>query len=234
VIEIDERSQRGDCHAKEEEKEKATVLAVVTKHRLYIETTIISDWLLVETTPKKQRNTLSIEVRSSHSLISFLLQRNNDEVLPYTSYWAIFESVGVIKRTNIEVWLVHDGIPTKFYHELKDDEKYKLRDNQIEKIKDLIGKLVTERRRNKPLKMLAEQSDINTALFLILDKDLEAPDSFHVGIALSYGCDFFVTKDHHYQKCQEYFKDKHMQIVKPQALIKILRDEGFVILSCSS
>ena len=209
-------------------------MALVTKHRVYIETTIISDWLLVETSRRNQRNLLGSEVRASHELISFLLQRDNDVILPFTSYWAIFESVGVIKRTNIELWLVYDGIPTKFYHELKDNENYKLQDFQIKKIKDLIHKLTTEGKKNKPLKLLVEQSDINTALFLILNKDLEAPDSFHVGIALSYGCDFFVTKDHHYQKCQEYFKDKHMQIVKPQALIKILKGEGFVIPSYSS
>jgi len=188
--------------------------------------------MLVETSSKNLRSRLSPEVRSSHELISFLLQRDNDVILPFTSYWAIFESVGVIKRTNIEVWLVYDGIPANFYHELRNDENYKLQDFQIKKIKSLVRKLITEGKKNKPLKLLPEQSDINTGLFLILNKDLEAPDSLHIGIALSCGCDFFVTKDHHYQKCVEYFQDK-MKIVKPQALIKILKSEGFAIPSSS-
>jgi len=208
-------------------------LAVVTKHRIYIETTIIADWLLVETSPKRRRNTLSPEVRSSHELVSFLLHRKDDTILPFTSYWAVFESVDVIKRTNIEVWLVYDGIPTSFYYDLRNDKKYRLRDFQIRKIQSLIHRLTTDEKKNKPLKLLPEQSDIDTGLFLILNENLEAPDSFHIGIALSYGCDFFVTKDSHYRRCAKHFKGK-MLIVKPRRLVKVLKDEGFSISSDSS
>jgi predicted nucleic acid-binding protein len=206
-------------------------LAVVTtKYRVYVETTIISDWLLIETSPKNRVNPLSPEVKASHELVSFLLQRKNDEVLPYTSYWAIFESVGVIKRTNIEVWLVNDGIPTSYYHELRNSKKYRLREFQIKKINALIHRFCLERKNNKPFKIFAEQSDIDTGISLILNQNLEAPDSFHMGIALSYGCDFFVTRDHHYKTCKKSFKEKKikMTIITPWQLIKMLKTEGLI------
>jgi predicted nucleic acid-binding protein len=202
-------------------------LAVLTKHRIYVETTVISDWLLVETFPKNRLKKLSPEVHASHELIKFLLQRKNDEVLPFTSYWAIFESVGVIKRTNIEVWLALDGIPSAFYHEVKNDPKYGLQAYQIKKISKLVHKLVSEEKNSNPIKLLPEQSDIKTGVSLVLDRNLEAPDSFHLGVALSCGCDFFVTKDHHYEVCEKFFKNK-ITILKPLKLIEMLGNEGFI------
>lgn len=206
-------------------------MALVTKFRVYVETTIIADWLLVETVSKRRRNVLSSEVMASHELISFLLRRKDDIILPFTSYWSIFESVGVIKRTNIEVWLVHDGIPTSFYYELRDDKEYRLEDFQIKKIKSLIRSLTIDEKKNKPLKLLPEQSDIDFGLSLILNENLEAPDSFHLGIALSYGCDFFVTKDKHYRRCAKFLSENKIKIMRPQRFIKALKDEGFSIPS---
>jgi predicted nucleic acid-binding protein len=202
-------------------------LAVLTKHRVYVETTIIADWLLVETFPKKRLNKLTPEVRASHELIEFLLQRKNDEILPYTSYWAIFESVGVIKRTNIEVWLALDGIPSVFYHELKNDPKYALQPHQIKKINKLVHKLVSEEKNSNPIKLLPEQSDIKMGVSLILERNLEAPDSFHLGVASSLGCNLFVTKDHHYQTCEKSFRG-NIRILKASELIEMLTKEGFM------
>lgn len=192
-----------------------------------METTIIGDWLLVETFPKNRLKKLTPEVRASHELISFLLQRKNDEILPFTSYWAIFEAVGVIKRSNIETWLVLDGIPSVFYYELKNDPKYSLQPYQIKRISKLIHRLVSEERDSSPLKLLPEQSDIKTGISLILNRNLEAPDSFHLGIALSLGCNFFVTKDHHYDKCVNAFRN-NITILKPTKLIETLANEGFM------
>lgn len=201
-------------------------MAVLTKHRVYVETTIIADWLLVETFPKTRLKKLTPEVHASHELIEFLLKRKDDEILPFTSYWTIFETVGVIKRTNIEVWLALDGLPSAYYRELKDDPKYRLQAYQIKKIAKLVHKLVSEEKNSNPIKLLPEQSDIKTGISLILDRNLEAPDSFHLGVALSLGCDFFVTKDHHYDKCEKVFTK--IRILKPLKLIEVLRKEGYM------
>ena len=183
--------------------------------------------MLVETFPKNSLKKLSSEVLASHELVELFLQRKNDEILPYTSYWAIFESVGVIKRTSIEVWLALDGIPSAFYHELKNDPKYALQAHQIKKISRLIHKLVSEEKNNNPLKLLPEQSDIKTGVSLILERNLEAPDSFHLGVASSCGCNIFLTKDHHYNNCKKFFENK-IQILEPQKLIDILISEGLM------
>jgi len=201
-------------------------LAVLTKHRIYIESTIIGDWLLVETFPKNRLNKLTPEVHASHKLFEFLLQRKNDEILPFTSYWAIFEAVGVIKRSNIETWLVLDGLSSRYYQELKNDPKYRLQPFQIKKINALVNKLVSEGKSSK-IRLLPEQSDIKNGVSLMLERNLEAPDSLHLGIALTCGCNFFVTKDHHYDGCVEPFKDQ-ITILKPTKMIEILINEGFM------
>lgn len=208
---------------------------MVTNYRVYIETTVIADWLLVETTPKTRRGKLSSQVKASHELVEFLLTRKNDDVLPFTSYWAIFEAIGVIKRTNIELWLVYDGVPASFYHELKDKEPYRLEDFQVKKIRALILKLTQGDKHSKAFNLLAEQSSVDHGIALILEKNLEAQDSFHVGVALRYGCEFFVAKDHHYyRRGMKALGNGKMRIMRPSAFVSLLRKRGLFNPSGSS
>ena len=152
---------------------------MVTDFRIYIETTVIADWLLVETATKRQRKKLTERVLTSHELVNFLLQQTDERVQPLTSYWALFEAVDVIKKAYIQTRMVLDGIPTKLYSELKDSNEYRIDAFQRTKITRLIEKLIKKSKRTvTPLEPLTETADIKMGIPLILNKNLEGPDSF--------------------------------------------------------
>ena len=196
--------------------------------RPYIETTIIADWLLVETTRKQKRKVLTGKVFNSHKLLDFLIHGTNEPI--FTSYWALFEATGVIKKSNILVRMVLDGIPANLYPELKEESEYKLENFQIEKIKQLISQLVTPKKNVNALRPVAETADIDNGVSLILSKNLEAPDSFHLGIALSYGCDYFISDDHHYfRKNVTSVSGKKIEIMGAKDFLKELETKGFLI-----
>ena len=162
--------------------------------------------------------------------MNFLLNQTEDHVQSFTSYWALFESVDVIKKANVQARMVLDGVPTKFYSEFKSDE-YRLEDYHITKITRLIDRLIKKSKKTTtPLQLLRETADIETGIPLILRKNLEGPDSFHVGIAVKYGCEYFIAKDRHYfrEKIVDSLEDK-IKMMRPQDFIKILQKEGIAI-----
>ena len=197
----------------------------LVKWRVYVESTVLSDWLLVETTPVKRRDKLSDDVLDSHDFVGMLLKKPPSNLHVYTSYWSLFESVGAVKRANIEVWMVLDGVLTAFYHEVKDLKKYQLRKSQLDKTRRLIHHLVEGMKEQKALELVSEASDIDAVVSLIHERNLEAPDSFHVGIALSHGCDIFLTRDAHYDKVKTFFDREKIEVMTPTELLNRLRFE---------
>jgi hypothetical protein len=206
-------------------------MAVVKKWRVYIESTVLADWLHFESAHKSHRALLSRQVKDSYRLVNYLLEGKSKIAQPFTSYWAIYEALGAFKRTNIELWLVADGIPTSFYNDLKESAKYKLKPSQLPEIKKLIHVLTSGDKSRKGLRPLAEEADIDNGISLILEGNLEAPDSFHVGIALSYGCDMLVTRDHHYFRKGVKASQRGIEILRPSALVWRLQRHGEVLPS---
>ena len=133
----------------------------LVKYRAYIETTVITDWMFLETVPRKNRKNLSQQVLASHELMTYILQGGRDIIDASTSSWAIFEALGAIKRANIQAWMLYDGIPTSYYYERGTLHKYRLRESQVKKINGLLRILWQGDRKNRPIRLLAENSDIN-------------------------------------------------------------------------
>jgi len=126
--------------------------------------------------------------------------------------------------------MVLDGVPTKFYAEFKNDD-YKLEDYHIMKITRLVDRLIKKSSKTKtPLEILRETADIDFGITLILKNNLEGPDSFHVGIAVKYGCEYFIAKDHHYfkEKIVDSLEEK-IKMIRPKDFIKMLQKEGITI-----
>ncbi len=205
---------------------------MVIPFRIYVESSVIADWLLIEASTRRQRKRLTEKVVSSHKLVNFLLHQTNGQVQSFTSDWALFEAVDVIKRGYIEIRMVADGISTRFYSDLlKDSDEYKLENTFILKINKLIDRLITKNKKTtSPLIAFRETADIDIGIPLILKNNLEAADSFHVGIAVTYACNYLISKDHHYfrRNITEALKEK-ITIMRPQAFIDMLAKEGFSI-----
>ena len=201
-------------------------MAVVKKWRIYIEANILADWLLVETMKKVQRSKLSEGVIASHRLVSFLLETQDDRIQAFTSYWAVFEALGVIKRASVLVWMVLDGMPVNLYSHVKDSERYEVQAGQLKKIQRLINWLVKGDKRHHNLRVLSETPDLEAGMSLILSKNLEAADSFHVGIALSYGCDYFVTRDTDLDKIKTILSKEKIEALTSREMVERLQSEG--------
>ena len=201
-------------------------MALVKKWRIYIEANILADWLLLETMSKWQRAKLAEGVVASHKLVSFLLESQGEEIQAFTSYWAIYEALGVIKRASVNTWMVLDGIPVNLYSQVKDSERYEIQEEQVRKIERLVRRLAEGDKKHHRLRVLAEAADLDAGMALILAKNLEAPDSFHVGIALSYGCDIFVTRDGDFNRVKEFLADKKVEVMTSEELVKKLQSEG--------
>lgn len=201
-------------------------MAVVKKWRVYVEANILADWLLVETTKKSRWKKLSENVTASHKLVSFLLETEDERVQAFTSFWAVFEALGVIKRASVAVWMVLDGMPTNLYSHVKDSEKYEVQDTQLRKIQRLVRLLVKGDKKHHALRILSETPDLDTGTSLILSKNLEAADSFHVGIALNYLCDVFVTRDGDFDKVKAALSKGRIEILTSKELVERLKAEG--------
>ncbi len=179
----------------------------------------MSDWLLVEMTARSKRKKLSEDVLDSHYFIEQLLEKPPSNVHAFMSYWSVFESVGTAKRGYIEISMILDGVLASFYHEVKDEEAYTMTPSLIDKMRKLVRKLLEGIKRQKALELVSEASDIDAVMSLMLEKNLEAPDSFHVGIARSHGCDIFLTRDSHYRKVKALYKKEEIEVLTPTELL---------------
>jgi len=178
---------------------------------MYIETSVIADWLFVATMLPRSRRKLRKGVHLSYQLLEQILKgRFQDEFV--TSFWAILEAVGALKRSRIEFNMLTQNINLGYYHDLKDKSGFKIDTYQVREIVKLVDRL-DKAHENRRLIWSQKGVEFTPALRLITI-GLDPPDAIHVVFATIENCDFFVTKDNDFLKRKDTLS-KYTEVLSP-------------------
>ena len=187
--------------------------------RVYVETSIIADWLLVKTIKTKSRRKVRPRVYKSFRLMELILKGRFPDSEFVTSFWAILEGVGVLKRSRIQFNMLTQNINLGYYNDFKDKKGFKLETYQINEIASKI-KLLSKSSERK-LQTISELPIEFDRTFRFLTVGLDPPDAIHATIAIGEKCKLFVTRDTDFLSRTETLK-RYLDVVNPDTALQRL------------
>lgn len=188
--------------------------------RVYLESTILTDWLFARTMKPASRKKLKRQVHQSHRLVVRVLNGSFRNDTFVTSIWAIFESVGNIKRSRIQFNMLTQNVNLGYYDAFKDKRGFKLEPYQIKGVQKLIRilELGDESRR---LEWSKRGIDYQLVIRFIM-LGLDPPDAMHMTAAVGEKCDIFVTRDRDFED-RKTVLNRWLEVVNPETALQRLQ-----------
>ena len=163
--------------------------------RIYLETSILADWFFVRTVMPTTRKKMTPQILASYGLVEETLRGHFHKDSFVTSYWAILEATGVLKRARVEFKLFQDNVSLSYYSRLKDKKGFRLEKQDAEELNDQLSTLMRRGMREKRLEISERPINVQQIIDLVTLHCLDPTDAAHVVYAAAEECQMLVTRD---------------------------------------
>ena len=193
--------------------------------RVFLDSNIIADWILLEKKEKKLTDELLKKhyhsMGYSYILLNEFLSRN---MKTYITPLSLAETISVIYNEAMNRKLFLKGVPFSAWTWISLREKFRLSED---KANDLyIGILETfDKLIEMGLQIVDDRLDLEIYSFLVLKVGMNCHDAVIVNTAIEWDADYFVTRDQRLigRTRKQIFQEKfRIKIVNPKAMLSYL------------
>ena len=193
--------------------------------RVFLDSNVIADWILLERKEIELTDEL-LEKRYrsmgySYVLVNELLDRRIDA---YISELCLAEVISVIYNEAVNRKLFLSGVPFSAWTWVSIRERFRLSEDEAEElyygILETFDKLI-----EKGLQIVEDKLDLEVYSFLVLKISMDCHDAILLNTAIDWDVDYFITRDHRLLKkgrSKMFRENFRVKIVSPQAMLSNL------------
>jgi len=194
--------------------------------KVYIESSILTDWIFLERVEMPGLRVLSKETRDGYALIERILKHDSGMFEFSTSTWAISESMQNYLRSHAMFKMLFDNLSFRYYEAVRGYSRYKLARKRFTQLKTELMGTLNAAEEKKRLSIVSSTGRLERKIHKYLYMGFDAEDAQHLILAIDLlHAEYLVTKDRDFTDQKETLEKEQITVILPSEMLQHLRTQ---------